>query len=223
MQSIFSMAMCSTRNWWSYYCRKRGKQTLKSTDIFATCTHTKGKTQCPDGILQNNKLEESSFGEAVFICLHFFTCPNMSPTTVSCFRVWGLVFIRAYSLAGSLPWSWLWLFRNVANSPFKRSAPSIRIIWQNNWFINNHQPLSFLFCIWFVKTKMLALWGFRKTTLASWGREPGIWGESRKLKLKITSVVLLELLQLPGEIPTLSVLTWNFHHSHKPHHWQKIL
>lgn len=77
MQSIFSMAMCSTRNWWSYYCRKRGKQTLESTDIFATCTHTKGKTQCPDGILQNNKLEESALGRLssfVFISSLAQTC-----------------------------------------------------------------------------------------------------------------------------------------------------
>lgn len=37
---------------------------MGTTDSFATCTE---KTSCSDDILQNNELEDSSFGEAVFV------------------------------------------------------------------------------------------------------------------------------------------------------------
>lgn len=66
--SIFSKATCPAKYWCSYYWSKSGKYTLGTTVE---------KTQCWDDILQNNKLEDSSFGGAVFVFVSS-TCPNIS-------------------------------------------------------------------------------------------------------------------------------------------------
>lgn len=142
IQSIFSMAMCSAKYGWSYYWRKRGKQTLRTTDTFATCTHTKEKTPSSDDILQNNNLKDSSFGEAVFVGLHFFHLPkHKSPTSISCFRVWGHVFLRAST-------AWQAHLTEGLGAGFCYSRmylifPTFSQLWalgsfDNNLFINNH-------------------------------------------------------------------------------------
>lgn len=162
MQSIFSMAMCSTRNWWSYYCRKGGKQTLESTDIFATCTHTKGKTQCPDGILQIINWRSPALGRLssfVFISSLAQTCLPLPFPVFVCEALcsseptaW-----QAHSTQGfGYPGMSLIL---PASAQLQASGSFGKII---DLQIIINLSLSFLFCIWFAETKMLAVWGFRK-------------------------------------------------------------
>lgn len=141
--SILCRAMCPAKYSWSHYRRKWGKYTFGLTHVFATCTHTKEKTQRQKIFYKRTHWWIPAFGKLVFVYLHFFHLPkHKSPTSISCFRVWGHVFIRsstawqAHSTEG--------LEDDFGYSRMYLICPTWAQLWSsnsfgnNNLFINNH-------------------------------------------------------------------------------------